>query len=779
MLKSLVRVLLFALIGGLVFILTTVITLMITVDPNDYKSVIAQQVSEALGRPLTIEGAIHWSWIPQFGIQLGPLRLGNVPGFETTDFAKIESAHLALHWWPLIRQQLELGTISLDGLQLTLSRQADGNTNWQDLLASSPKNDSPTLFERLTIERLNIHHAQIVWHDQQAQRHYVFSNLNLETEDFAVQQRIPFQLKTQFTNRHLPEWTTQVHLEAQLRFTPQRYQIELKKFSAQRLNQKSPLLLKGNMVLDLAQQVLTLNSVELQALETTLRAKIDIRSLLSTPHFSGRLQLATAQPQRLATWLNLPDLAIQSAILEAQFQGDSVQVLDLEHFHLQLDQHILASPKVQLNWLNNTLTSEHVMLKAWGLTATGKLEIKQLLTPQALHIQGQLHAKPFQPRQVWAQLTAFWPGLDLKPLPDLKAYRLLETMQIHTRFSFNQSLLVFEQLNLILDDNQLKTAQLRLHLAQNTLEAKTFSLSALDILDIEGELKIEQLLTQPRIQARLATASFNPQHLFQRFGQTPPHWLTQAALKTDLHLTLQELILTQLQLTLAQQPLHSQRVTFNFSENQMTLTGMMLKLFDTLVVQGDFTAQQLFTPQFHWQGQLHTQTFKPRILWQQLQQTALETTDPDAFKTAQLTTQVHGNGEQLSFSDLKIQLDNSHLNGQLSFNRFNPPVIRFQCRLDTLDLDRYLPPKKTEAESSGFPALKPIQKLDINGQLNISQLKVAQLTMTDVALLISTDEGQLQISPSAQLYQGRYQGQLQLTPKQLNMTGHFIKHSPY
>jgi uncharacterized protein involved in outer membrane biogenesis len=52
---------------------------------------------------------------------------------------------VSVHIWllPLLHEQVEMGTVVLDGLQLSLETRADGKTNWEDLAAHEGAKTKP------------------------------------------------------------------------------------------------------------------------------------------------------------------------------------------------------------------------------------------------------------------------------------------------------------------------------------------------------------------------------------------------------------------------------------------------------------------------------------------------------------------------------------------------------------------------------------------------------------------------------------------------------------
>lgn len=108
------------------------IALKIFIDPNDYRDEISAAVTDATGRTLTIEGELSLAVLPCCGIRLGPLELGNPAGFEEQTFVRVEDAGVSVRILPmLLRQELVVGDVELDGLNLNLISLADGRTNWE------------------------------------------------------------------------------------------------------------------------------------------------------------------------------------------------------------------------------------------------------------------------------------------------------------------------------------------------------------------------------------------------------------------------------------------------------------------------------------------------------------------------------------------------------------------------------------------------------------------------------------------------------------------------
>ena len=186
-------------VGGLIALLiVTAVALSLLFDPNDYKGSIAQAVKDQTGRELRIEGKLGWSFFPWVGIETGKLELGNAPGFGPEPFARLDGAGAKVKLLPLLRQQIVIDTIFLDGLKLNLAKNAAGKTNWDDLLAPADKQKSAEKpaakteagkefdIRGVSVNKIDIRKADVSWKDQASHAQYAVRNLDLQTGRIVV-----------------------------------------------------------------------------------------------------------------------------------------------------------------------------------------------------------------------------------------------------------------------------------------------------------------------------------------------------------------------------------------------------------------------------------------------------------------------------------------------------------------------------------------------------------------------------------------------------------------
>ena len=91
-------------------------------DPNKYKAEIITAVHKATGRELTIQGDLKLSLFPWLGVETGVMTLNNLPEFGRQPFTKVDAAAIKVKLLPLLHKDVEVDTVTLNGLYLNLIR---------------------------------------------------------------------------------------------------------------------------------------------------------------------------------------------------------------------------------------------------------------------------------------------------------------------------------------------------------------------------------------------------------------------------------------------------------------------------------------------------------------------------------------------------------------------------------------------------------------------------------------------------------------------------------
>ncbi|TNF33905.1 MAG: AsmA family protein [Gammaproteobacteria bacterium] len=128
---------------ALVIIVPVIAIIVITqvIDPNDYKSEIQALAAKHTRGQLTLEGDLGWSFFPTLGFTSGALQF-RLPEDKQAPFAKLQSATVGVQLMPLFRGAVAADTIAIDGLQLNLAVDKQGNGNWTRISReTAPAND--------------------------------------------------------------------------------------------------------------------------------------------------------------------------------------------------------------------------------------------------------------------------------------------------------------------------------------------------------------------------------------------------------------------------------------------------------------------------------------------------------------------------------------------------------------------------------------------------------------------------------------------------------------
>lgn len=352
--KRLAKILAILIAAIIVIVIVAAVALPLFFDPNDYKAEITAMIEDKIGREVSIPGDIELSVFPWLGVSIGRVTVANAPGFGDKPMAEIASADVHVKLLPLLlQQQIEIGTVSIDGLRLRLARNAQGRTNWAGIVehlqssGQSAKGDGSAAGEggqqqtggggfelaSLQISAVEITDARVTWHDAVTGNSYTLSNFHLSTGTLAEDQ--PFQLQMGATVAAADRGITS-HISLATTITPNISE-GIYQFSDLRLEiqAKGPALpgggqqltVTGHGVYNLAAAKFALKDLVIQGAGLHITGQVVAQGLNKTPQFSGRVAVAQFDPRAVAANLGieLPELqgenVLTSASLKAQFSA--------------------------------------------------------------------------------------------------------------------------------------------------------------------------------------------------------------------------------------------------------------------------------------------------------------------------------------------------------------------------------------------------------------------------------------------------------------------------
>ena len=349
------------LVGAFAMLLVlAAVVLPLIYEEADLKQAIAAKVHKQTGRNLSIDGALDFSVFPWLAVEVNDLHLSNAEGFGDQSFARIGQARVGVALMPLLRRQIAVDEITLNGLELVLTVNARGQNNWDDLAdagdaeSTPPAGAEPGLFSSQRIAGLNILDARIEFEDQKTGSHYRLNGFSMQTGPLGKGKPVPLELTTLLEDL-VGGTRADVELAATAAIDLQTEQYDFVDFelglfieAADKSSGKQVVRIRApRLSANLAAQTLQLETFSLELADLEADGTLSARNILDDPALDGSLTVAAFSPSRLMQALHLeaPRTAdpnvLQHARFNTSFSGRSSQ-LKLNDFELELDQSRLT-----------------------------------------------------------------------------------------------------------------------------------------------------------------------------------------------------------------------------------------------------------------------------------------------------------------------------------------------------------------------------------------------------------------------------------------------------
>jgi AsmA protein len=309
----------FGIAAGAVVAAILLIGLLVSVffDPNDYRGEIADQVRQKTGRTLEIDGDLKLGIFPWLAVDMGSARLSEAPGFGDQPFLEIQAARAGIRLMPLLRKEIKISELRLDGLRLRLLKDASGRANWSDLegestageaKAASPE-DSPGMAS-LEIGGIVVKDAAVFWQDRQTGQTLELTEFALATGPVKMGQAV--DLDTSFLLALDKELAVRVAASSKLEASEDLNAVAARDLALD-LDVTGPGLPGGSVratssvqSVDLGMQAgeLHVKGLKVEALGASLEAQLDGTGVLSaSPRIKGTLQVPSLSPRDILSKL--------------------------------------------------------------------------------------------------------------------------------------------------------------------------------------------------------------------------------------------------------------------------------------------------------------------------------------------------------------------------------------------------------------------------------------------------------------------------------------------
>jgi len=290
-------------------------------DPNDYKDEIRKLVRDRAHVELTLNGDIGWSLFPWLGLELHDASVATLTE-PSKPFADLQMLGLSVRVLPLLRKEVQMSDVRVEGLNLMLTRDENGHGNWEDIgkvpaAAANPaqppvaqtspdtapdaaaaKPDKAWQPLKLDIDSLTVNNARIDFNDVQKARQFTAESIQLSTGPVHNATDIPVKL-TAFLSTNQPVIRTKTELTGKLRFDRalKRYQFDDMRFSGEAAG--DPLQGKtltfsaqGQLLADMSANVAEWTNLKFSANQLRALGELHVRDLDKAPQLSGGISIA-------------------------------------------------------------------------------------------------------------------------------------------------------------------------------------------------------------------------------------------------------------------------------------------------------------------------------------------------------------------------------------------------------------------------------------------------------------------------------------------------------
>ena len=164
-----------------------------------------------------------------------------------------------------------------------------------------------------------------------------------------------------------------------------------------------------------------------------------------------------------------------------------------------------------------------------------------------------------------------------------------------------------------------------------------------------------------------------------------------------------------------------------------------------------------------WTGTASVAQFSPQELLTRFGLPPQPTSDAQAFTRATIGTRFTVTKDGAELDNFVLALDETTIKGTFALQGFDAPSYRFALDVDSVDADRYLPPKARDAQAgeatAGDIELPQNNTMNVDGTMHVGALKLAGMQFADVGGRILIGSGDLKLENArAQLYGGTFAG---------------------
>ncbi len=716
--KKILKYSLFGLGGVIALFLLLAAVIAATFNPNDYKPLIVKLVKEKKERTLNIEGDIKLAFWPKIGANLGKVSISEHKSDK--EFASIQSAQVALAVLPLLKKELVVDTIYIDGATANIIKYKDGTTNFDDLLSKDEEESEQIKFD---VDGVKVSNSAVTYTDEGSGAQYALSKFNLTSGHVALAE--PIDLATDFNVKaNQPAVNADVKVKGNFLADP-----ENKHFAAKGLDAAITGDLLGGKAVSITA------SGDVDAKPETREFLVDSLKLALAGQFSGA---------KINLDLNAPELIAK----KDEVSGKKVTV------SLAQDK---AGDTFKANLVLADIKGSPKALQSSGISG----DISG--TQGARSINGKF-SSPFQGNleNLIFDLPKLAGNVDIKDpaIPNgaakvgfaLSLHADAKQEKVNSAFNLNVDA---TKLNGDVAVNSFKRPDVKFNISADTLDLnkllgsssskpkkaepasdKPADLSALKNILLDGKINIGNIIYE---KYRLSGLNVNIKADGEKLALNGLHVkLDDSTIKGNLGIS----------------QFARSLYTFDIDIDQIDVDRYV----------GD-------------KGAAADNKAAAKADDKPLDLSALKALNADGSlrigslkygktKASNVRIDLKADGQKLSLSPLAAKVDDSQVNANIGITRFQNPIFSFNLNVDKLDADRYITKSdQPAAKSSGDTPidLSALKKINASGEAKIGWLKLANVKTQNVNIGLKAADGIATVSPfAANLYQGSMDGMLKV-----------------